>query len=138
MTVFNKINELDTIIIKKEVIIKGGSLTQTISNETNLKTKKYIIKCSYMDYVKLRFELYDVLNSLSNNIRYIEGELSFYNDLKKNNFDEIIELFNDINIDIVKLHEFSKLYKLDDLICIDFNCEKLYDEEINYIIVSPV
>lgn len=36
-----------------------------------------------MDYIKLKFELYDVLNSSSNNIGYIEGELSFYNDLKK-------------------------------------------------------
>ena len=85
-----------------------------------------------MDYVDLRFKLYDVLNSLSSSINYIDDELSFYKDLKKNYFNEIIELFKDINDDIIKLHIFSKTYKLNDLKCIDFNCEILSDKETNY------
>ena len=131
--IFNEINKLNTIIIKKEVILIGGSQTQTLVNTNDLKTKKYILKCSNMDYVDLRFKLYNVLNSFSSSINYINGELFFYKDLKKNNFDEIIELFKDINNDIIKLHNFSKTYKLNDLKCIDYNCEKLSDKETNYI-----
>jgi len=86
-----------------------------------------------MNYVYLKLELYDVLNSLLNNINYIFDDLSVYNDLKKNNYNDIIQLFKDINQDIIKLHKFSKIYKINDLTCIDFNCEKLSNEEINYI-----
>ncbi len=62
--IFNEINKINTNIIKKEVIIKGGSLTQIISNETNLKTKKYILKCSMIDYTKLRFKIYKIYKLL--------------------------------------------------------------------------
>ncbi len=37
--IYDEINKLNTTIIKKEIIIKGGSFTQTLLNETNLKNK---------------------------------------------------------------------------------------------------
>ena len=53
--------------------MNDGSQTQTLVNTYDLKTKKYILKCSNMDYIDLRFKLYNVLNSLSSNINYIDG-----------------------------------------------------------------
>ena len=131
--IFNEIDKINTNIIKKEVVIKGGSLTQIISNEINLKTKKYILKCSMIDYTLMRLELFDVLNSLLNNIDFINDEDNIYKELKKNKFENIIDIFKDINDDITKLYNLSKKYNINDLKCIDFNCQQLSSQEINYI-----
>jgi hypothetical protein len=131
--IFTEIDKLNTIIIKKDVVIKGGSLTQTILNKTNLKNKKYIIVCSYMNYTKLRLELYDIINSLSNDIDYIIDDISLYKDLKYNKFDNIIDLFKDMQDNITKLHNFSKKYNINDLKYIDFVFNELTGEETNYI-----
>ena len=132
--IFNKINELDTIILKKEVIKKGGNLIKINKiNEINLNKKKYIFKCCNMNYDKLRFELYEILNDLLVNVLIIVDDNSFYKDLKKNNFQESINFFNDFYITINKLHDFSKKYNLNILKYIDYNCINLCKDEINYI-----
>jgi hypothetical protein len=53
-----------------------------------------------MDYIKLRFELYDAINYISNNIDYISDNFSFYKNLKNDNFENIIDYFGDIEQNI--------------------------------------
>jgi hypothetical protein len=111
-------------------------LTQIIANETNLKTKKYILKCSMIDYTKLRFKIYKIyfyLNYYFNTLYDNDNNNNLYKNLKNNNFIEYIGYCNKFYHTIIQIHELSKLYKLDDLMCIDFNCEKLSNEEISYI-----
>lgn len=136
---FNKINELETDIIKKEIIQNGGNTmtyVKLISN--NLNRKKYIIKCYNMDYNKLRFELYQIINELEFYFAILidddyNSDEHFFEDLKNNNFKDYVVFFDQFYVFINKLIEFAKLYKIDDLKCVDYSCEKLSDNENNYI-----
>jgi hypothetical protein len=131
--IFAEIDKINTTIIKKEVIMNGGEdFVQTILNETSLKTKKYILKCSLMDYNKIRFELFEILTDLSTYFEMIINDNTIYKDLKKNNFNKYIDFFKNIHQCIQKYYNFLKKYCIGDLKCIDFNCSILNIDEINY------
>ena len=124
---------MNTSIIKKEISIKGGSLTQFINNNvTYIKKKKYIIKCKNMDYQKLRLEFYDSVA----NLKYYLGDYAESNilkDIKKKNISvDILKEINIVYIGINKLHDLSKKYSINDLKCIDYECVDFSLDEINY------
>lgn len=129
---FYEIDKLSTTILKKEIIMKCGSLTQTIVNKTNLKTKKYIIKCIHMDYKKLRFELQNIFSSLSWYFNVICDDKELFISLKNNNFETITIFSKHVYKYINALHTLAQDYKLDDFQCIDFNCNDFCDNENKY------
>ncbi len=124
---------MNTSIIKKEISIKGGSLTQIINNNiSNLKNKKYIIKCKLMDYQKLRLELYDSIGTLKYFLEDYAESTSLKDILKKKIEPYILEDINEFYVLIKKSHDLSKKYKINDLKCIDYECVDFSIDEKKY------
>lgn len=85
-----------------------------------------------MDYKKLRFELYNIFNSLSLYFDIMCDDKELYTNLKKQNYASIISFAQHIYKYVNALHIMASQYKLNDFKCIDFNCDNFCDDEIRY------
>lgn len=135
--IYNNIINMDTYIVKKEVIkTKKKKLKTDISGGEYISKKQFFIKNINLDYNIIRYELFRVTQNLYRSLidlRFFAK--SFIDKIINNNIDNDIKIIlKRFYFELDDFYNFCKLYNFDIIKNIDFSYKNITKFEIDNVI----
>ena len=128
----NDISNIDNNISNINKVTKS----KDILFENKIHKKIYHSQCISMDYKKIRYEIYCLINSLTHalslfhNIHMYKMDKTFFENISNGIInDTMLIQINHLYAIIKKIHDFCNKYTIDILKCIDYTCMELSEEE---------